>query len=272
MTETTDRVREHYSRSGLTDRLRTALAVLGPEDTVLSVEQLGPLDQFHTRGMLATKELAAAAALTRKTRVLDVGCGVGGPARSYAHTFGCHVTGVDLSGSFIEAATYLTARCGLSEQVHFEVADALNLPFADGAFDTVFLQHVAMNIADRPALYAAVRRVLAPGGQLATYDLVLREGDVVYPVPWARDATTSFLLSEADTRRALEQTGFAAVLWRDDTPLALEWLNAGGLAPRPQGLSLSLVMGADFPAAAANLSRNLSQGRLGVLSALLRRD
>jgi ubiquinone/menaquinone biosynthesis C-methylase UbiE len=64
----------------------------------------------------------------------------------------------------------------------------LHLFFEHAAFDAVFLQHVAMNIEDRSALYAVVQRVLAPGGRLATYDLVHGEGEVVYPVPWARNA------------------------------------------------------------------------------------
>ena len=104
---------------------------------------------------------------------------------------------IDLSPAFIDAATYLTARCGLSDRVSFQVGDALNLPFDDASFDTVFLQHVAMNIEDRTALYAGVHRILAHGGRLVIYDLVLRDGDVVYPAPWARDASASFLLSES---------------------------------------------------------------------------
>ena len=174
----------------------------------------------HTRGILATAELATAAGLEPSMRVLDLGCGIGGPARYLAATFGCKVTGVDLSPSFIDAATYLTARCGLSDRVTFRVGDALHLPFEDAAFDVVFLQHVAMNVEDRTTLYADVRRILAPGGRLATFDLVLRDGDVVYPAPWARDASTSFLLSEGDTRTALERAGFKPVLWRDDTQTA----------------------------------------------------
>ena len=95
--------------------------------------------------------------------MLDLGCGIGGPARYLATTFGCKVTGVDLSSGFIDAATYLTSRCGLSDRVTFQVGDALHLPFDDASFDTVFLQHVAMNIDDRAALYREIRRILAPG-------------------------------------------------------------------------------------------------------------
>jgi SAM-dependent methyltransferase len=160
MTDTTTKVREHYSRTDLTDRIKSALATFASEGQRLTVDQLAPLDQFHTRGILATAELATAAGLDASTRVLDLGCGVGGPARYLAATFGCQVTGVDLSPGFIDAATYLAVRCGLSDRVTFQVGDAVHLPFEDAAFDTVFLQHVAMNIEDRAALYAEVHRIL----------------------------------------------------------------------------------------------------------------
>jgi SAM-dependent methyltransferase len=272
VTDTTTDVRQHYSATGLTDRIKSALATITPEDQPLTVAQLAPLDQFHTRGILATAELAGAAGLEPSTRVLDLGCGIGGPTRYLAATFGCEVAGVDLSPGFIDAATYLTARCRLSDRVTFQVGDALHLPFLDGAFDTVFLQHVAMNIEDRASLYAEVRRILAPGGRFATYDLVLRDGDVVYPAPWARDASTSFLLNEGDTRAALEHAGFKAVLWRDDTQTAGDWFKVAMAGPPPSGPNLGVVMGPDFRAMAGNLARNIRENRLGVLSAVLIRD
>jgi SAM-dependent methyltransferase len=271
MSDITSKVRDHYTATGLTDRIKSALATIAPESQTLTVAQLAPLDQFHTRGILATAELAGAAGLDSSTRVLDLGCGIGGPARYLAATFGCMVTGVDLSPGFIEAANYLTARCGLSDRVTFQVGDALHLPFEDAAFDTVFLQHVAMNVEDRAALYAEVRRSVAPGGRFATYDLVFRDGDVVYPAPWARDASTSFLLSEGDTRTALEQAGFKEVLWRDDTETALDWFKAAMAGGPPSGPNLGVVMGPDFAATIGNLARNLRENRLGVLSAVLTR-
>jgi SAM-dependent methyltransferase len=272
MSTTTDLVRAHYNGPGLTDRIKSALATVTPEDQPPTVAQLAMLDQFHTRGILATAELAGAAGLTAGNAVLDLGCGIGGPARYLAATFGCTVTGVDLSPSFIEAAVYLTGRCRMDNQVTFKVGDALHLPFDDGAFDAVFLQHVAMNIADRPALYAEVRRVLKPGGRFASYDVVLAGGDVIYPAPWARDPSTSFLLSAKDTRAALEAAGFTAALWRDDTQAALDWFKATAANPPPAGINLGVVMGADFPVLASNLGRNIREGRLGVLSAVLTYD
>lgn len=271
MTDTATGVREHYSATDLTSRIKSVLATIVPEDQKLTVAQLAPLDQFHARGILATTELADAAELAPSKRVLDVGCGIGGPARYLAATFGCSVTGVDLSPGFIDAAIYLTARCELSDRANFRIGDALHLPFEDATFDTVFLQHVAMNIADRAALYAEIHRVLAPKGRLVIHDLVLREGDVVYPAPWARDASISFLLSEADTRATLEQAGFKAVLWHDDTQKTLDWFKAA-MAGSPTALSLGAVMGPDFPLVIGNLARNLRENRLGVLSAVLACD
>ncbi len=272
MTDITTKVREHYGAEDLTNRIKSALAKVAPEEQTLTVAQLAPLDQFHTRGILATAELACTAGIEASTRVLDLGCGIGGPARYLADTFGCKVTGVDLSAGFIDAAAYLTARCGLSDRITFHVGDALHLPFEGAAFDTVFLQHVAMNIADRAALYAEVRRILTPGGRFVTYDLVFRDGDVVYPAPWARDVSTSFLLSEGDTRTALEHARFKAVLWRDDTQIALNWFKEAMAASPLNGLNLGVVMGPDFPAIAGSLARNLRENRLGVLSAVLTRN
>jgi SAM-dependent methyltransferase len=271
MSLTTSKVREHYSATSLTERIKSALAAIATEGRTLTVAELAPLDQFHTRGILATAELANAAGIGPSTRVLDLGCGIGGPARYLAATFGCKVTGVDLSPDFVDAATYLTARCGLSERVTFQTGDALHLPFEDAAFDTVFLQHVAMNIENRAALYAEVRPILQPGGQFVTHDVVLLDGDVKYPTPWARDASTSFLLGEGDTRTALERAGFKAVFWRDDTRIALDWFQAMVAAGPPRGPNLGVVMGPDFPIMIGNLARNLREKRVGVLSAVLTR-
>jgi ubiquinone/menaquinone biosynthesis C-methylase UbiE len=270
MTDTQNKVREHYNGSGLNDRIQSALDSLDG-DRPLTVAALAPLDQFHLRGIHATAELARAAALEASDRVLDIGCGIGGPARYLADTFGCQVAGVDLSPGFIDAARHLTARCGLSGRVSFHLGDALHLPFAAAVFDVVFLQHVAMNIEDRAALYAEVRRVLAPGARFATYDLVLRAGDVVYPTPWARDGSTSFLLTEDQTRTALEHAGFRVIRWSDETPAVLEWFSAGAAAPQPGGPSLGALMGPEFSVMTANLARNLREQRLGVFSAVLRR-
>jgi len=268
MTDVLDGVRDHYRAAGLTERLKTALTVLGPEDQRLTPQQLAAVDQFHTRGLAATAELAKLARITADSSVLDVGSGVGGPARLLAATYGCRVEGVDLSEPFVDAARYLSARTGQSEQVSFRTASALELPFDDGRFDVVLLQHVAMNISDRERLYREIRRVLKAGGRFATFDVVLNNGEPHYPVPWARTPTTSFLLSAAATREAIEPAGFRTLAWQDDTEAARVWyaqLRASGPPPSP---NLGVVMGRDFAQLAANLARSLMEGRLGILTAV----
>jgi sarcosine/dimethylglycine N-methyltransferase len=268
MTDVLDGVRDHYRATGLTERLKTALTVFGPEDQRLTPLQLGALDQFHTRGLAATAELAKLAGITAGMSVLDVGSGVGGPARFLAATYGCPVTGVDLSEPFVDAARYLTGRTGQSGQVSFQTASALELPFDDGRFDVALLQHVAMNISDRPRLYREVRRVLKSGGRFAIFDVVLNSGEPHYPVPWARTPATSFLLTAAATREAIEPAGFRMLAWQDDTEAAKAWiamLRASGPPPTP---NLGVVMGPDFAQLSANLGRNLMEGRLGILTAV----
>jgi len=268
VTDVLDDVRDHYRANRLTERLKTALTVLGPEEQRLLPQHLAGLDQFHTRGLAATAELAKLAGIAADLSVLDVGSGVGGPARFLAATYGCRVTGVDLSEPFVDAARYLTERTGQSERVSFEIASALDLPFAGGRFDVVLLQHVAMNIADRARLYREIRRVLKRGGRFATFDVVLNGGKPLYPVPWARTPATSFLLTAAATREAIEPAGFRTLAWQDDSEAAKAWfaqMRESGPPPPP---NLGAVMGPDFAQLAANLGRNLMEGRLGVLTAV----
>jgi sarcosine/dimethylglycine N-methyltransferase len=268
MTDVLDAVRDHYHAAGLTQRLQAALKTLGPEDQRLTPQQLANLDQFHTMGLAATAELANLAGIAADTAVLDVGAGVGGPARFLAAAYHCRVTGVDLSQPFVEAARYLTERTGQSGQVSFEIASALELPFGAAHFDVALLQHVAMNIADRAGLYREMRRVLKPGGRFASFDVVQKSGEPLYPLPWARTSATSFLLTDDATRAAIEAAGFREVAWRDESEAAKAWvseLRASGPPPAP---NLGAVMGPDFAQYLANLGRNFLEGRLGVVTAV----
>lgn len=268
MTDALDGVRDHYRATGLTERLKMALTVFGPEDQRLTPQQLGALDQFHTRGLAATTELAELAGITADMSVLDVGSGIGGPARFLAATYGCRVTGIDLSEPFVDAARYLTRRTGQSEQVSFHTASAQELPFEGSRFDAVLLQHVAMNISERARLYREIERVLKPCGRFATFDVVANGSEPYYPVPWARTPTASFLLTADATREAIEQAGFRTLAWQDDTETAKAWITqqrASGPLPSP---NLGVVIGPDFAELFTNLARNLLEGRLGILTAV----
>lgn len=263
-----EEVRAHYRATGLTERLKTALTAFGPEEARLAPQQLAALDQFHTRGLEATAELAKLAGITARMSVLDVGSGVGGPARFLAAVHGCRVTGLDLSEPFVDAARYLTERTGQSGQVSFEAGSALELPFDDGRFDAVLLLHVAMNVSDRARLYREIRRVLKSGGRFATFDIVSTNGEPHYPLPWARTPATSHLLTAAETREAIVAAGFVTLVSKDDSGAAKAWIAQQRASGPPPSPNLGTVMGPDFAQLAANLGRSLLEGRLGILSAV----
>jgi SAM-dependent methyltransferase len=269
MTDVLNEVRDHYRAVGLIDRLKGALAALGPEDRPLTPQQLAGVDQFHTRGLAATAELAALAQITADMEVLDVGSGLGGPARFLAETFGCRVVGVDLSEPFVDAAIYLTERTGQGGRVSFKVGSALALPFNGDRFDLVLLQHVAMNIPDRALLYREIRRVLKTGGRLATYDIVALGGEPVYPLPWARTPATSFLLTAEETRAAIERAGFRTLVQQDDTEAGRAWIAGLRASGPPPSHNLGAVIGPDFAERIGNLGRGLMEGRIGVFGAVL---
>jgi SAM-dependent methyltransferase len=260
-----EEVRAHYGAVGLTDRLRAAL---GPGDRPVHSADLASLDQFHTRGLAATEELAELAGISAGMAVLDVGCGIGGPARYLAATFSCNVLGIDISEPFVEAARYLTHRTGQTESVWFEAGSALELPVEDASFDVALLQHVAMNIADRASLYQEIARVLNSGGKFATFDVVSLSGDPIYPLPWARNPSSSFLLSSDETCAAVEHAGFRLLARRDGTDVAKNWFAELQANHSRSPLNLALIMGPDMRELASNLARNVLEGRVGILTAL----
>ena len=153
--------------------------------------------------------------------------------------------------------------------VEFRAANALDLPFGDGEFDRIWTQHVAMNIADRPRLYREMARVLKPGGKLALYDAVAIPGaEPLFPVPWARDPSTSFLLDADATRAVLEGSGFTVRVWRDVTAEARQWFAALRPPAQPPKLGLHLLLGPDFRTMSGNFGRNVIEGRVGLLMAV----
>ena len=273
----TTQVATHYVGDGLTQRLIEALDAAGFSEGTVSVQDLAPLDQFHTRGLAATVDLARAADIAAGNVVLDVGSGLGGPSRYLAATYGCSVQGIDLSPAFVEAADYLAGRAGLADKVFYRAGDALALPFADESFDVTWTQHVAMNIADRDRLYAEIRRVLRPGGKLAAYDIVAGSGEALhFPVPWSRVPETSFVMPPDAMRSTLERHGFAVQSWTDRTAEGVAWFEQQRAAraqaiAQPQRLGLHLAMGPDFAGMTVNLARNLAEGRARVIEAVLLR-
>ncbi|MGE0724426.1 MAG: methyltransferase domain-containing protein [Alphaproteobacteria bacterium] len=264
-TISTEAVVGHYAPASLLDRVKDAIRAAGfADDAILTVDDLAAFDQFHTRGIEATVDLAALAGVSSEMRVLDVGAGIGGPARHLAARHGCRVTGVDLTDAFVVVARHLTERMRLAERVSFETADATRLPFADGSFDLVWCQHVVMNIADRPALYREMHRVLRPGGRVATYDVVTGEGGPLhYPAPWAEHPDQSHVISARETARLITEAGLRIERMEDATAPVLAML-AKGPPPVPPKLSLATIMESVFVDRISNHGRNLREDRVRV--------
>jgi SAM-dependent methyltransferase len=260
------RVAEHYARVDVSAAISTALKATGKGVGRLSLDDLAPIDEFHLRGRAATAELTGALRLSSGMRVLDVGSGVGGPSRYVAATYGCDVVGIDLTEEFCRVASLLSERVGLGDRVEYRPGNALAMPFADSAFDAAYTQHVAMNIEDKAQLYAEVWRVLKPGARFGIYDVLQGEGgEVLYPVPWARDPATSFPVRPAELRALLEAAGFEVVSWRDTTPesrLWLEEMKARMTEPDAPPSTLRLLFGEDAKGMVQNLARNLLENRV----------
>jgi MPBQ/MSBQ methyltransferase len=262
-------INDYWGRDGLGQAILDALAASGKNLDALTIDDLAPLDQFHGGGYAATMRLSRLAGIQPGMRVLDIGGGLGGPARTLAVEFGCHVTVVDLTDSYVRAAEVLTARLGLGDRVTHHVGNALELPFDDGAFDVVWTQNSGMNIAAKERLYAGFHRVLHSGGLLALQEPMA--GPVqppIFPVMWARDAASSFLGTPAEMRALIETVGFHARAWDDVTT---EIAGSGPDTAVPTYSIQSLVMGDALAAITRAGRRNRDEGRIVMVQAVFDR-
>jgi SAM-dependent methyltransferase len=259
----------YWGREGLERAILDALAAAGKDVAALTLADLAPADHFHSGGKKASERLARLAKLGPGLRVLDVGGGLGGPARMLAAEFGCEVTVVDLTESYVRAGAALTARLGLGDRVAHRLGDALALDADAGAFDVVWTQNSGMNIADKERLYAGFARVLRPGGLLAIQEPMA--GPVqppIFPVMWAADASASFLRVPDAMRAVIEAAGFRARAWEDITA---EVAAPGAGADVPPHSIQRLVMGEALGAIARAGQRNRAEGRIVMIQAVLER-
>jgi ubiquinone/menaquinone biosynthesis C-methylase UbiE len=259
----------YWGRDGLEGAILDALAKSGKNVDALTIDDLAPADQFHGGGKPATVRLARLAGLAPGTRVLDVGGGLGGPARTLAVEFGCRVTVVDLTESYVRAGEALTARLGLADRVAHRVGDALAIDAAAGAFDVVWTQNSGMNVADKRALYEGFARLLLPGGLLATQEPMA--GPVqpaIFPLMWARDPSASFLRSPEEMRPIVESAGFWIRAWEDAT-VELGAPPPGGAVP-PHAIQ-RIVMGNALDDIMRAGQRNREERRLVTIQAVAER-
>jgi ubiquinone/menaquinone biosynthesis C-methylase UbiE len=257
-------MQSHYRAVGLLDRILAGLRDAGRDPSAPTIDDLAPADEFHSAGRHATKDLAALAILKPGTRVLDVGSGLGGPARFLAATYGCSVTGIDLMPEFCAVANELSRLTRFAERTRFRQGNALVLPFDDGAFDCVWTIQTQMNIAEKRQFYGEITRVLRPGGQFVFQDICEGNGQPLdFPVPWASEAGQSHLIPPEDLRVLLRTLGLTEQTFRDVSAFIVGWLDANRPpAGTPPPLGMHLVLGERHAEKRANSGRALRDGRV----------
>lgn len=263
------KVADHYTTGRLENIILEAMQRAGKDPAKLTLQDLAPIDEFHVEGLEATQDLAAQLSLQPGMRLLDVGCGIGGPARYFAAAHGCKVTGIDLTDEFVQVARRLTQLVKLHDRVEFRQASALDLPFENGIFDRASMIHVGMNIADKAGVYREVRRVMKAEGIFVVFDIVRSaDGELRYPVPWAQSEETSFVAKPREYRDALVQAGFRVVQERDRRDSAIAFtrrMMARTAQNGPPILGLQLLMGKQTGEMLNNVLVMMEQGILSPL-------
>jgi SAM-dependent methyltransferase len=257
-------VAAHYTRPQLEETILGAMKRAGIDTQKLTATDLAPMDEFHVGGLESTKAFVEFMGFKPGMRVLDVGCGIGGPARYFASEHGVRVTGIDLTDEFVRTAAALTRLVHLEHTATFEQGSALAMPFAAESFDAAYMFHVGMNIADKNALFQDVARVLKPGAKFSIFDLLrVNDEPILYPVPWAQSGETSFVVKLEGYRKALEMTGFEVEHERGRREFGIDFFERN-IARAAQGgppiVGLQLLMGEKAPLMMQNVLAGMKRG------------
>ncbi|MDA0824231.1 MAG: class I SAM-dependent methyltransferase [Proteobacteria bacterium] len=267
----------HYTSGNLLAAIEAAVIAEGKTISSVTVDDLGPADEFHVGGRSASESFLDQLAISKSDHLLDVGCGLGGASRFVASHYGCRVTGIDLTEEFVEVGKTLCRWVALDDRIDLQQGSATDLPYADAQFDKAYMMHVGMNIADKAALARNVYRVLKPAGTFGIYD-VMRTGDgeLNFPVPWASTAHGSAVDSPARYREVLEEAGFKIVAENNRAEFALRYFakmaKQNTVAGGPPPLGLHLVMGDDRPLKMKNMVENIASGRLAPIEIIARKS
>ncbi|MEM7357019.1 MAG: methyltransferase domain-containing protein [Acidobacteriota bacterium] len=257
-------VARHYTHGSLLDAIRQGVQQLGKSPETVTIEDLGPVDEFHIGGRPATESFLDQLEIEPEHNVLDVGCGLGGGSRFAAQRYGCRVSGIDLTHEYVATGTELCRWVGLSDRIELEQGDATASERPAQTYDRAYMMHVGMNIADKAALARELHRVTQPGGRVGIYDVMrVGEGELTFPVPWAAEPEGSALASPEDYKAALEAAGFRVTAERNRRDFALDFFaqlrakTAAASGPPPLGLHI--LMGSSAPAKLGNMVSNISR-------------
>jgi SAM-dependent methyltransferase len=268
-------IADHWATGDVYARIVEALRRMSKSPDALTAEELAPVDHFHARGLAATVELADRLPVQSHHHLLDIGCGLGGPARYFARRFRCRVSGVDITRPFVEAGNKLTRLLRMEDRVTIEYGNGDHLPYADAAFDGAYSQHVTMNVPDRSRFFAEAYRVLKRGAFFALTEHGLGpRGQPHYPLPWSEDGRGAYLVSPAETQALLERAGFVDIGIEDTGPKylaaykqALDLAARGALPP----LGTHILMGETAPQKARNAARNIEEERTHPVQVICRK-
>ncbi|HXD53528.1 MAG TPA: class I SAM-dependent methyltransferase [Solirubrobacteraceae bacterium] len=262
----------YYDGPELDELIFGALDAAGLDARPLDIDALAPLDEFHAQGRVATAALAELSDLRPGIRLLDVGAGIGGPARYLAARHGAQVTAVDATARFCRVAERLNEACGLDRAVEVHCADATALPFPDASFDRAWSQALIQNVPDKAALLAELRRALCCGGSFSMFEVLSRGGqEIHFPVPWGDGPQDSFLVEGAQLRELAEGAGFSVREWHPGVEALARIAAAAGAepaAPEKAGPGLELLM-PDYEERMAGVARNIVEGRIELVMAVL---
>ena len=258
-------ISDHWGTGDVFARIMEAMQAAGINPDTVAIEQLAPVDHFHARGFPATVDLADALPIRAGDRLVDIGCGLGGPARYLAKRFQCRVDGIDITAPFVEAANKLSALVGMDDVVVCRHGDGQKLPYGDQEFDGGYTQHVTMNVPDRDVFFGEAYRVLRPGAFFALTEHGLGEvGDPRHPVPWSEDGSGAYLMRPADTVAALKNTGFRNIEVTDTGEKYLQGYQAA-IERAEKGdtpvFGTHILLGKLAPQIVRNAGRNIEERR-----------
>lgn len=257
-------VANHYAHGSLVEAIRHGIGKLGKTIDSVNIDDLGPVDEFHIGGRIATESFLDQLDIHSAHHVLDVGCGLGGGSRFAAQKYGCQITGVDLTQEYVETGNTLCFWVGLDNRISLEVADATSLPCSDETFDRAYMLHVGMNITDKDSLASELYRVVRPGGRIGIYDVMrVGGGDLAFPVPWATGPEGSSVSPPTAYKTALERAGFSIIAERNRRDFALEFFtqfqSKAASTEGPPPLGLHILMGDTAPLKVMNMIENISR-------------
>lgn len=270
-------VADHYTHGTLLDAIRAGVEAIGKTPETITIDDLAPIDEFHIGGRVASTEFLDQLGLSDQSHVLDIGCGLGGPARFAASRYGSTVTGIDLTAEFVQTGQVLCQWLGLDNSIELVEGSALAMPFDNSGFDAAYMMHVGMNIADKESLFGEVARVLKPGTTFGIYDVMqTAEDEISFPVPWAETPATSALASLDQYKTALGKAGFEITAQRNRRDFALAFFTElaakANAAAGPPPLGTHTLMGESRAAKVKNMTDNIAAGRIAPVELIARLD